>query len=694
MRIALLAGLAFTAASGIAQTFNGSGGLIPDNNTATDFIINVGGLSPSTLDQSHGLVGVCITITHTWDSDLDAKLIAPDGTVMTLFSGVGGDGDNFTSTCFDQNAASSINTGSAPFTGNFKPQSNLGNANNGQNGNGNWILRITDQWAQDQGNLLNWSITFGNNAPIPFAFSSTNIPLVILNTGGNTIPDEPKINGTMKVIDYGPVLRNHPSDIANIYDGNIGIEMRGAYSQSLPQKPYNVELRDNLGAQLDSVILGMPAEHDWHLIANYNDKSFLRNALAYKLFAEAGNYATRFQFCEVLLNNEYQGIYMYTETIKRDANRVDIAKLDTNENAGRDLTGGYIIKNDYWDNSNSWLLNYHPIDHPSYDVHLVYHYPKPDVITPQQKTYIATFINDFETKLYDVNFQDTSNNYLQYADLTSFLDYFIINELARNNDGFKKSSYFHKDKDPVSGWNKLFAGPVWDFDWAWKNIWGCSIFEATDGSGWAHHINDCGPDVNSPGWYVRMMSDTNFQNSLRCRYENLRHSILDTTYLFNYIDSMSNVLDESQQRHYEYWGHMGLNTGAPEVESPSVSYSEEVLRLKNWIRLRIEWLDNNIPGNTVACSWTSTPELTLEKTFRMFPNPANEFVVIEINENASSIDGFVLRDMQGKMLLQIPNTGAKNHILQTSGLSSGIYLLESVNRDGITNGYSKLIVAH
>ena len=66
--------------------------------------------------------------------------------------------------------------------------------------------------------------------------------------------------------------------------------------------------------------------------------------------------------------------------------------------------------------------------------------------------------------------------------------------MARNNDGFKKSSYFHKDNNTATAVSKLKAGPVWDFDWAWKNINECSIFSATDGSGWAHHINDCGPD--------------------------------------------------------------------------------------------------------------------------------------------------------------------------------------------------------
>jgi len=612
----------------LAQTYTGTGGTVPDNGVATDFTLNVSGLSPSTLNATHGLLNVCLDITHTYNADLDIKIIAPDGNTVTLASGVGGGDDNFTGTCFDMSAPDEIATASAPFTGTWNPMGLLGNVNNGQNGNGTWVLRITDTWAQDQGTLNAWSITFGNSPAIPFVFTSTNLPLIILNTANVSIPDEPKIPGTMKIIYNGAGNMNHPSDPATDYDGNIGIEMRGAYSQSLPQKPYNIELRDAAGLELDTSLLGMPAEHDWQLIANYNDKSFLRNALAYKLFGEMNHYSTRFRFCEVMLNNEYQGVYLFMESIKRDNNRVDIAKLDTNENTGLDVTGGYIIKNDYWDGSNSWLLNYHPIDHPTMDVHLVYHYPKADNITTAQKNYIAGFVDNFESALYASNFSDTVIGYRAWAHVYSFIDYLLVNELARNNDGFKKSSYFHKGKDKSTGISKLKAGPVWDFDWAWKDIWGCSIFEATDGSGWAHHINDCGPDVNSPGWYVRMMQDTNFTNLTRCRWEQLRTSILDTNHLFHYIDSCASEFQAAQQRHYDYWGHMGVSSGAPEVNAPAQSYAEEIAFFNDWIRRRIEWLDQNIPGNTGACEWLGTPENETFET-RIFPNPAETELFIE-----------------------------------------------------------------
>jgi hypothetical protein len=149
-----------------------------------------------------------------------------------------------------------------------------------------------------------------------------------------------------------------------VYDGNIGIEIRGSYSASLPQKPYAVETRDITQNDSAVALFGFPEESDWVLLANYNDKVFMRNALAFKLFNEMGQYASRTRFCEVTVNGVYQGIYVFGEKIKRDDGRVDIDKLDPDENSGEPLTGGYIFKIDYWDNQNSWKSPYHPIGHP------------------------------------------------------------------------------------------------------------------------------------------------------------------------------------------------------------------------------------------------------------------------------------------------------------------------------------------
>ncbi len=616
-----------------AQTYTGGSGPILDLQTI-DIPLTVSGLSPSTIDTANfGLEQVCLDITHTYDSDLTVSLIAPDGTTVQLFTSVGGGGDNMQGTCFREDASTSISSGSAPFSGTYKPMGELGLVNNGQNGNGQWFLRITDSYNADEGTLNSWSVTFGNNPASYFAFNSSKLPIVVINTGGQAIPDEPKIVADMGIIYNGPGIRNYMTDPFNEYDGKIGIERRGNYSASLPQKPYAIELIDGLGAKIDSSLIGMPAEHDWVLIANYNDKSFARNIIPYHIFDVMGHWAPRTRLVDVVLNGEYQGIYLLAEKIKRDSNRVDIATVNPTDIFYPEITGGYILKFDYWNSTNSWLLNNSPLDHPSFDVHMVYVYPKPDSLVAAQKTYIQNFIDDFETTLYGSNFTDPVNGYRKYISVRSWLDYFIVNEVARNGDGFKKSRYFYKEKDPTTGViGKLKAGPVWDFDWAWKDMWDC-MYNTTDGSNWAYEVNDCNPDVHSPGWFIRLFQDQDFADEMRCRYEDLRRNILSNQYLHNLVDSVALAVDESQVWHYAKWGNMGAATGTPEVPAPSQSYAEEVQRLKDWIDRRLEWLDDNMPGTLNGCSMTGLEEITFSQELKLeaYPNPFESRISLKIH---------------------------------------------------------------
>lgn len=202
--------------------------------------------------------------------------------------------------------------------------------------------------------------------------SSSNLPLVVVNTNGQEIPDNDKITCGMRIIDNGDGQLNRPSDPGNIYSGFIGIEIHGHYSALFPQKSYGIETRDAYGDNRNVSLLGMPEENDWLLIANYNDKTFMRNSLAFDLFRRMGHYAPRTRLVEVVINNDYQGIYLLTEKIKQDKNRVDIAKLAVDDISGDDLTGGYIFKIDYYDSSNSWESSYSPTGHPEKKVYYVY----------------------------------------------------------------------------------------------------------------------------------------------------------------------------------------------------------------------------------------------------------------------------------------------------------------------------------
>ncbi len=663
-----------------SQTFSGSTGLITDDGASNNYTLTAN-FPTTTLNSGFGLVKVCLNINHTYDEDLSVQLIAPDGTSINLFSNIGGNGRNFDNTCLSQTASSSIVSGSAPFSNTYKPQQTIGNVNNGQNGNGVWTLRIIDTYPLiDSGILNSWSLEFGSDAPTAFAFTSSNLPIVIINTNGVTIPDEPDINATLKIIYNGEGVVNNVTDEPNDYNGNISIERRGNYSQSLPQKPYKIEIKNDVFEDADASLLGMPSESDWILLANYNDKVFMRNTLAYKLFTDMGHYATRSKYCEVILNGNYDGVYLLMESIKRGSDRVPIAKLTATENSGLDVTGGYIIKNDYWEQNDSWLSNYHPIDHPELDVHLVYHYPKATTISSQQKTYIQGFINDFEGALYSANFADATTGYNKYMDTDSFIDYFIINELSRNNDGFKKSAYFNKDIDSPTALSKLNAGPVWDFDWAWKNIPGC-IFSATDGSGWAHEVNDCGPDVTSVGWYVRLLQDQQFQNKLRCRYDYFRSTILSDSALEAFIDSASANLEEAQVRHFERWGNLGVNTGTPEIENDPTTFEGQIQKFKQWIAVRLAWLGDNMPGSSANCDLLTVASNDA-KSFRIAPNPASDNIFILSNDGLP-ITEVAFYDFTGKLALK--SRLNSDHSVDVSQLAKGFYICKVAGKNAINS---------
>jgi hypothetical protein len=502
----------------------------------------------------------------------------------------------------------------------------------------------------------------------PLVFSSSILPIIIITTkNGASIPDEPKIPANMKIIHYGSI--NHVTDVANIYDGDVGIEIRGRYSAGLPQKPYGFETRDASGNNLNVPLLNMPPENDWMLLANYNDKTFMRNSLAFYLFREMGHYAPRTQHCEVMVNDNYQGVYVFCEKIKRDNNRVNIAVLDSSENTGDDLTGGYIFKIDYYDASNSWVSHYSPTGERGGDVHFVYEYPKPEDITNRQKIYIREFVDALESALYGENFRDPIKGYRAYLDVNSFIDYFIIGELSRNVDAYKKSAYFYKDRESNGG--RLHAGPVWDFDWAWKNINEC-YFGARDGSGWAYKVHDCGNWPVPPGWTLKLIQDPEFTRKLSARYFSLRKTVLKETYLNSYIDSVSTLVEDAQKRHYDKWRILGVNVGTPETDSQPTTYAGEIAKFKEWIATRLTWLDANL-NQALAVENVTRSYILYEN----YPNPFNSTTNISYTLPASKSVTLEIYNKIGRhvrtLVHEMQTEGDYSIVFNACGLSSGLY---------------------
>ena len=511
---------------------------------------------------------------------------------------------------------------------------------------------------------------------------SSNLPIILIDTRGQTIPDEPKITARMKIINYEPQRRNHVTDAGNIYDGYVGIEIRGSYSATLPQKPYGFETRDSLGKNLNVPLLNMPAENDWVLIANYNDKVFMRNTLAFDLFAKMGHYQPHTQLCELDSNGVYEGIYVLTEKIKQDKNRVNISKLDVTDTSGDNLSGGYIIKVDNTDGSgiDFWNSTYEAIDCPGTGrkPYYVYSYPKPDEIVAQQKKYIQGFVSRIDSMLRTPKWADPVQGYVKYLDVSSFIDYFIVGEVSRNVDTYKKSAFFYKDKDSKDG--RLHDGPVWDFDWAWKNINECDV-NAIDGSGWTYKISlDCRSYPVPPGWMVKLLQDTNFTNQLHTRYSLLRKTILSVESLDRYIDSIHTLVNEAQVRHYQRWPILGINVGTPEVDAQPTSFNGEIAKFKNWISTRLAWLDANMPGKDIEETHvhglgTVPTEFSL---LQNYPNPFNPSTMIRYTLKISGVVRLSVYDLLGREVAvlvnnEIKTAGQHRTVFDATNFPSGVY---------------------
>jgi len=421
----------------------------------------------------------------------------------------------------------------------------------------------------------------------PLIFTTSNLPIVVINTNGQTIVDDPRIDCDMGIIDNGFGTINSISDPFNDYNGKISIEYRGSSSQSFPKKSYALETQDVNGNNNNVSLLGMPVENDWILYAPYSDKSLMRNFLTFDLGRKMGSYSPRTVYCELVVNGDYKGIYILMEKIKRDNDRVDIAKLDADDLAGDSLTGGYIIKVDKYTGTGGadWLSDFPNISGGS--LYIQYHYPEANVMLPQQMEYIEHFMDSFEYALAGPNFADTLVGYSKYIDVNSFIDLYIINELSKNIDGYRLSTYMYKDRDSNGG--KLIMGPFWDYNLAFGNADYCN---GGITSGW--EVNGgCGG--NNPFWFERLLDDTTYQNKLKCRWEYLRERSFHQDSIFTFIDSMAFYLNDAQQRNFQKWNILGTYVW-PNFYVGS-TYQDELNFFKTWIGDRLVWLDNNLGGN-------------------------------------------------------------------------------------------------
>ncbi|GAB4011420.1 hypothetical protein GCM10028808_24950 [Spirosoma migulaei] len=437
--------------------------------------------------------------------------------------------------------------------------------------------------------------------------TTTNLPIVIINTEGGTITDEPGIVCSMTIINNASGI-NNVTDPANEYNGKIKVEYRGCSSQNYPKKPLGIELRSTTAVttSIDVPLFGFPEESDWVLNPSYIDKTFMRDVVAYHMANVSGRYASRTKYVEVIINGSYQGIFIFEEKVKRDPGRININKLDPTDLGSNSITGGYVVKIDKacgnFDPTHQWQSAYSSPGGTQKHYWMT-DYPNDANIVSQQFTYIKTYINSFETMMSSSSYCSGYNSYI--ADST-FVDYMLVEELSSNADAYRFSTYLAKERNSKGG--KLSAGPVWDFNLAFGFLTSAFDGNAQSYQGWRYTAPG-DPSFPVPFWWGKLLACPAFGTNFVSRYQKLRQTVWSTPTLMAFIDAQYALLNQGAfSRNFQKWPIIGVSTWNDSPSYNGATLQNEIDYLKTWLTNRLDWMDNSI------CGFSGTPTATLSTT--------------------------------------------------------------------------------
>jgi hypothetical protein len=406
----------------------------------------------------------------------------------------------------------------------------------------------------------------------------------------------------------------------------------------------------------------------------------MRNAFVYATARDMGSYAPRTMHVDLVLNGEYMGVYTFTEKIKRDPERVDIAKLLPTDVSGDELTGGYIIKVDKTTGSggDGWYSQLPPAYAPNGpDVYIQYDEPDADEIVAQQAQYIEAYVDSFESALTSPFPADPNTGFPHFIEPVSFADLLLINELMRNVDGYRISTFYHKDKASKGG--RLVAGPVWDFDITGGNADYCDGWKTT---GWAYRFGQvCGTAPQQvSGWWQLLMAQPAFQRVVRCRWEELKMDALSIASIDARIDSMAAMLNESQGFNFKVWPLLGAYTWPNYYIAED--YAGEVDTLKWFIHQRWNWIDAQLPVATQPCNMVGLADAAFDTA----PLQAR-FVGDELHvRHDHSLEGLLtVLDASGRTLATVQVRRASgSSVIDLPGLPVGVYVVHAATTGAST----------
>jgi len=374
----------------------------------------------------------------------------------------------------------------------------------------------------------------------------TGLPIIYLSIdgGSNIESKDDYVEGNIW-IDGG---RNF-EDFSN---SRMEIRGRGNSTWGHPKKPYQMKLRDK------SAFLGMPENKKWLFLAEYSDKTMIRNTMSFEMgYISNLDWTPESTFAEVYLNNEYNGTYNITQKVEEGEDRVDLGGT------------GYLLEIDQ-------LHRLDPDDVYFYTDKFLINIKEPELANNSSEfNYAKDLLNEFEEVLFSDQFKDPVSGYQKYIDLDSFIDWYLISEITKNVDSKNFSSIF---LNVIPG-EKIKMGPLWDFDLSFGNV-DYADSRYTDGF-W----------VKEHDWYSRLFEDPAFVERIKTRFAYFRSK---QDFILAKMEAHAEKLKWAQQENDSKWKTIGVYVWPNPVVLDT--YDAEVKHLKSWYVDRMDWLDNAYNG--------------------------------------------------------------------------------------------------
>lgn len=403
----------------------------------------------------------------------------------------------------------------------------------------------------------------------------TNLPHIYIDTfTGNAITSK-----TTYV--YARMWYVSEEDIVQFFD-SLQIRGRGNSTWGLAKKPYKLKFHEKeklLGT-------GYAKAKKWTLMANHGDKSLIRNALTSLMGEQAGlPFNPAAKFVDLTLNDKYVGNYQLSDQVEVRAHRVKITEQDYPLDETSDITGGYLLESDgfkdfhtstYWDADEQRYLTPDGF-YTTREIPVRIHYPEAEELYESQARYIRDFIQNFETTLMAVDFADAEQGYRQYVDSTTLANWYLCTEMTANIDGFFSTYFYKKPKD-----DHLYWGPLWDYDIAYNN-------DNRDRGGTSDTSQQLMKD-NGYGmlraWILRMWEDPWFARLVYRRYTEMLDGGMEE-FLNHKIDSLTQLIDASQQLNYQRWG---ISTRTLRERVLYSTYDQYIADLRNFLKRHLPYL--------------------------------------------------------------------------------------------------------